>query len=158
LKESNKQFKLKLNLQQREIEVEGPNREFVEEWFDKLSASLENSSHDGHDKSDNPEDTDSSEKEKSIAEIYDRESFSKKQERTLFIGWALEKVQNQTEFTREEIQSVAKDYKIQLGANLNRDINSLIRKGWLKEVGERDGDSTYYLTRTGENFVEEQVS
>lgn len=151
---SDNMYKISLNLSQKEFEVEG-EKSFVEKWVPKLEKKI-NSVSKNNDSSKNRQSS-GQEKEKSIAEIYDREKFSKKQDRVLFIGWALEVLRDNEEFTKPQIKDVAQEFKIELGANLTRDIKSLIKKGKIKKIGEENGETTYYLTRTGEQFVEEKI-
>jgi hypothetical protein len=150
-------FRILLNLNQGKFEVEG-SKSFVEKWTSKLENKIEDKNYSSQEanESSNSEES-SSEKQRSIGEVYDPKEFSKKQNRALFIGWSLEILRDNEEFTKKQIKDVAQEFKIELGANLTRDVQSLIKKGKLKRVGEDNGEPTYYLTRTGEQIIEEKV-
>lgn len=96
-------------------------------------------------------------KQISLSELYQSSDDMTKRDRILLIGHYKEKYENQDDFTRQEIEDAAQDSKIQLGANVSRDFRLQIEDGYLTQVGERDGDKAYYLTRTGEDYVSNEL-
>ena len=80
-----------------------------------------------------------------------------KRDAALLVGWYLEHVEGMEEFTRSDIEDKAKESKVELGANVPRDISTLVERGLLVQVGERESTKTYYTTRTGEEYVLEEL-
>lgn len=138
------------------VEVTG-SQEFVEEQFDELSDTylVETDSFDDSEK--NPSTNRSKRaKQTSLSELYTNADISYKRDAALLVGWFLEMVEGQDDFVKSEIKERAVQAKIELGANLPRDISTLIEKGYLQKVSSRDGEKAYYLTRTGESHVEDE--
>jgi hypothetical protein len=100
----------------------------------------------------------SGDKPLSLSEISRKIDLPYKRDAALLTGWYLEYVEGQDEFTRADIEEKATEAKIELGKNLPRDINKLVERGLFLQVGEREGSKTYYLTRTGEEYVEEELN
>lgn len=96
-------------------------------------------------------------KSKSLAEYYKETDNPTKQESALIVGWYLEYHEDQDNFTSKEIEHRAQDAKISLGANVARDLREQVGQGHLKRVDERDGNDAYYVTRTGEAYIEEEL-
>lgn len=80
-----------------------------------------------------------------------------KRDAALLVGWYLEHVEGMEEFTRSDIEEKAKESKVELGANVPRDISTLVERGLLVQIGERESSKTYYTTRTGEGYVLEEL-
>ncbi|AFO58445.1 hypothetical protein NJ7G_3225 [Natrinema sp. J7-2] len=51
----------------------------------------------------------------------------------------------------------AKSAKLTLGKNVSRDLSNQIADGNLAEDEDRDGEQEYYVTITGEQYVEEEL-
>jgi len=139
-----------------EIEIEGEQgyvdskiEELGEKYFEKQSELIEN---------EEEEPIEQPNKDWTASEIYSKlDKEPAKIYRALFLGWYLEKIDKKEDFNKIEIEDKALKNKIELGKNLSRDLNYLREKGLLKEIDKRDGEPTYYLTRTGENYVEEEI-
>lgn len=76
----------------------------------------------------------------------------------LIIGYYLENYEGEEYFTKAEIQQRAEDAKIQLGANIPRDISDQIKSGYMAKADKKDGKDAYHLTRSGEEYVEEELN
>lgn len=135
------------------VEVAG-SREFVEKRFDELSdIYLEGDiSAESPDQQSAPA-TNSSPKQAALGELYTAADIQYKRDAALLVGWYLEYVEGQDNFIKSEIEECALQAKVELGANLSRDLSTLIENGNLQEVGSRSGEKAYYLTRSGENYV-----
>lgn len=152
----NEHFSIRVSRGDTTVEVAG-DREFVEEKFNNL---VEEYLTQAESTSQNPipSQTMQSEKPKqaSLAEIYTSADISYKRDAALLVGWFLEKMENQNDFIKSEIEERALQAKVELGANLSRDISTLIEKGLVTEIDRRDGEKSYYLTRSGESYVEDE--
>jgi hypothetical protein len=152
------------------IEVEGPVDE-AETWFEALrkdyledldggtvqnagsnSGSSDSSSSSGQQTDDNRQ-----EKSRTLAEYYKNTDGLSKKDTALLTGWYLEKHEGQDDFTRPEVQDEAQSAKLKLGANVARDLGRQVKDGNLAEVDERDGNTAYHLTITGEDYVDEEL-
>lgn len=150
--------RIKLKVEGITIEVEGP-KDYVTEKFDELYEEHILGEVEPPTLQEHPADDQLSRKEKlpSLAEIYQECSVPYKRDSILLIGWVLEKMEGYEDFNRVDLEEKATSAKIELGKNIPRDLKTLVEKAYLKEVGERDGYLTYYLTRTGENYVEDEM-
>jgi hypothetical protein len=155
------------------IEVDGPVDE-AETWFEALredylegvdieaaassSSSQESSSVETESVENNGTTTESSNtKQRSLPEYYKMADSPSKRDSALLVGWYLEYVDQQDDFTKSEIGDTAKSAKITLGKNLSRDLRNQVGDGNLLEVGERGGETAYHLTITGEEYVEGEL-
>lgn len=136
------------------VEVSG-SEEFVEATFDELESTYLNAPTESNASAAGTNQQTSALKGLTLSEVYTNASISYKRDAALLVGYFLEQFEGQGDFTKSEIEERAVQAKIELGKNLSRDLSKLINKGYLSEVGERNSETTYYLTRTGENYVEE---
>lgn len=161
-------LKLHVSIGEVAIEVEGPVDE-AETWFEALredyladvdgatvaEAATASST---TDKSPTSQDTNNPQgKTRTLAEFYQTTDGLSKKDTALLTGWYLEKHENQDDFTRPEIEEMAQSAKLTLGKNVGRDIGYQVEDGYLAEVDERDGDTAYYVTLTGEEYVENEL-
>lgn len=141
------------------IEVEG-SEGYVDEKFEELSSELLPSSpHKAQTLpvAANPSAKDEQKaKEISLAELYSQADIKYKRDAALLVGCYLELIEDQDDFTRSEIEEAALKAKVELGKNLHRDFGTLVENGFIKKIGERNNEPTYYLTRTGESHVSEE--
>jgi len=96
-------------------------------------------------------------KSRSLTEYYKQADGPTKQDSALIVGWYLEYHEDQSDFTRPEIEERAQDAKISLGANVSRDLSNQVGNSHLEKVDERDGQDAYHLTLTGEDYVEGEL-
>lgn len=76
-------------------------------------------------------------------------------QKTLAMGYYLEKYQNYTCFNGKDIESGFRAAKEPPPENINDKINQNIRKGQIMNSEEKkDGHASWVLTHTGERFVE----
>lgn len=99
----------------------------------------------------------SSGKSRSLTEYYRTTDDPTKRDSALIVGWYLEYHEDQSDFTKPEVEEQATDAKIGLGANVSRDLSHQVKDGHLEKVDERDGQDAYHLTLTGEAYVEEEL-
>jgi len=146
------------------VEVEG-TEEFVEEQFAELEEkyldepalveTTSGGSESGSSGGFTPGGSDG--KPLTLSEIGREINLPYKRDAALLVGWYIEHVEGMDEFTRSDIQEKAKESKVELGANVPRDISTLVERGLLVQVGERESSKTYYTTRTGEEYVLEEL-
>lgn len=152
-------YRIRLRVADQELEVEGDDT-FVKEQFDDLASeyidvSTAKVSTTGKEPTTLPATVDQ-EKPPTLPEIYQEANIQYKRDAALLVGWYLEMTQGQEDFTKSEIEDAAIDAKIELGKNLSRDIGHLVENGLLLEVDQRDKETAYYLTRSGEEYVIEE--
>lgn len=133
------------------VKVSG-EKSFVTEQFADLSETYLND--DGGTTAESNSDIENTEKRISLGELYTTADISYKRDAALLVGWYLESIEDKSDFTKSEIKDRALQAKVELGKNLSRDLSMLIEQGKLQEVASRGGETTYYLTRTGEEYVE----
>ncbi|QLK26371.1 hypothetical protein HYG81_01760 [Natrinema zhouii] len=152
------------------VEVKGPLDE-AETWFEALKedhlTNLDSRAVSGHsngsesNNQDNPTSTRANggakQKNRTLTEFYQMTDGITKKDTAFLTGWYLEIQEGRDDFTRKEIEEKAKSAKLTLGANVGRDLNYKVEDGHLAEVGERDGDVTYHVTITGEEYVENEL-
>ena len=155
------------------VEVEGPIAE-AETWFEALQedylpdvdpeelnaksaqigSQTENMDAGGESKN---QKTSTNEKSKSLAEYYKLADNLIKKDAALVVGWYLEYHEDVQNFTPSEVEGRAKDAKINLGANVSRDLSSQVKEGRLHKDAERSGSDAYQLTITGEEYVKDEL-
>ena len=136
------------------VKVAG-DKEFVEEQFEDLREEyFANQTESVPPSAENP--TDSRQKQVALGELYATSDLSYKRDAALLVGWFLESVEGQDDFTKSEIEDRARKAKVEIGKNLSRDLSTLVEKGYLQEVGRRMGEKAYYLTRTGESRIRDE--
>lgn len=79
-------------------------------------------------------------------------------QKTLIIAYYLEKHENMSSFNVDDLAKYFRLAKEAVPGNLNDKINMNIRKGHIAEASEKkDGKKAWYLTSTGENYVEQEL-
>lgn len=96
-------------------------------------------------------------KSRSLTEFYKQVDNPTKRDTALIVGWYLEYQEEQSDFTKPEIEARAQDAKISLGANVSRDLSKQVEESHLAKVDERDGQDAYHLTLTGEEYIKNEV-
>ncbi|WP_135665204.1 hypothetical protein [Halorhabdus rudnickae] len=99
----------------------------------------------------------STNKSRSLQEYYKMANNLTKRDAALIVGWYLEYQSDQSNFTRPEVEDQAQDAKIQLGANVSRDLSKQVEESHLQKVDTREGSDVYELTLTGEDYVEDEL-
>jgi hypothetical protein len=160
MSEESDHHRLRVTAGEVTVEVEG-DKEFVEEQFAELEEEyldeptpVETTS--GESESGSPGGFvpgGSEGKPLTLSEIGREIDLPYKRDAALLTGWYLEHVEGMDEFTRSDIEEKAKESKVELGANVPRDISTLVERGLLVQVGQRESSKTYYTTRTGEEYV-----
>jgi len=151
------------------VEVEGPVDE-AETWFEALredyladvdstAAADQASSSESRNQNDSPDPRANGgvQKSRTLTEFYQMTDGITKKDTAFLTGWYLEMHEGQDDFTREEIEQKAKSAKLTLGANVGRDLSYKVEDGHLAEVDERDGDPTFHVTLTGEEYAENEL-
>ena len=75
-------------------------------------------------------------------------------DKTLAICYYLEKYENIVPFNKNDVEEAFKRAKEKTPANINDAIYKNIKKGFIMEVGKKEGLKAYQLTRSGEEYVE----
>ena len=96
-------------------------------------------------------------KSRSLTEYYKQANNPTKRDAALIVGWYLEYHEEQSDFTKPEVEERAQDAKISLGANVSRDLSEQVSNSHLEKVDERDGQDAYHLTLTGEEYIEGEL-
>ncbi|MEZ3143861.1 hypothetical protein [Halobaculum sp. MBLA0143] len=94
--------------------------------------------------------------DRTLPEYYKMTDSPTKKDRALLVGWFLTQ-QGDGEFTKPELQQEAKDARIELGSNVSRDLRYQVRDGHISKIDESDGSPVYQMTRTGDEYVEEEL-
>jgi hypothetical protein len=81
-------------------------------------------------------------------------------EKTLALAYYLEFIENMKSFNSSDLESIFRSAKEKLPANINDVVNKIIAtRGFLVEAKEKKDDKkAWYLTNTGENYVEHELS
>lgn len=96
-------------------------------------------------------------KDQSLPEYYRMADSPTKSDSALIVGWYMEQEEGVRGFTSSEISDRAQEARIQLGANVSRDLSKQIQLANLMKVSESGGRAVYSLTRTGEEYVEDEL-
>lgn len=79
--------------------------------------------------------------------------------RTLAIGYFFEKYEGLTSFNSEDLLKAYEKAKEKKPLNINDKVNMNIKHGHMAEASEKkDNKKAWYLTNSGENFVENDLS
>lgn len=171
--ESNKEsLHLRVTVGGITIEAEGPVDE-TETWFealredflpevdtDTVEVSVDQTSTNPERENklaDNSGENTTAEKSRSLPEYYNTADEMSKKDKALFVGWYLEYHEGEDNFTSKEVASRAEDAKISLGKNVSRDLSGQVKNGYLEVVDQRGGSDAYHITRTGEQYIEEDI-
>lgn len=97
-------------------------------------------------------------KKPSIKEFLISKRPSNDVERSLAIGYFFEKFEGFESFNADDLRGGFERAREKKPLNINDKINLNIRKGYLDEATDRkDGNKAWYLTSSGENFVEHDL-
>jgi len=170
--ESPDSLRLHVSIGNATVEVEGPAAE-AETWFEALredflpevdttivetTASQTSTNPDGASESGSSGGEDSSSgKSRSLPEYYNMAGDIIKRDRALLVGWYLEYHEDEDDFTSKEVESRAQDAKIGLGQNVSRDLSTQVQEGRLDVVDQRNSSDAYHLTRSGEEYIENDL-
>lgn len=149
------------------IEVDGPVDE-AETWFESLREDYLNdidpkALQQQLDKTENTDggyseqqagSPESETKTRTLTEFYRMADGITKKDSALLVGWYLEMKEGQEDFTKSEIEQTSQSAKVELGKNVGRDLGYKVGDGHLSQTGERDGDTSYHVTISGEEYVE----
>lgn len=155
------------------VEVEGPIDE-AETWFEALQEDYlpdvdpenvtaamdqEGRQTETTDTNESPADPGNStpEKSRSLAEYYKMADDLTKKDGALIVGWYLEYHEDEQNFTPPEVEDRAGDAKINIGANVTRDLSDQAKDGLIKKDEDRSGSDAYHLTLTGEQYVKDEL-
>lgn len=76
-------------------------------------------------------------------------------QRTLYLGYWLEKVQGIETFNVNDLREAFRSARVPVPKNLNDKVNKNISKGYLMDVeSDKNGKKTWVLTATGESYIE----
>jgi BMFP domain-containing protein YqiC len=79
-------------------------------------------------------------------------------QKVLVLGYYLEKTDGMPSFNATDIEAIFRSAKEKLPANINDLVNSNVKKAFMDEAKEKkDGKKAWYLTSTGENYVEQEL-
>jgi len=79
-------------------------------------------------------------------------------QRVLVLGYYLEKTDGMPSFNATDIETIFRSAKEKLPANINDLVNSNVKRAFMDEAKEKkDGKKAWYLTSTGENYVEQEL-
>lgn len=79
-------------------------------------------------------------------------------QKTLVIGYFLEKYRGAESFNVKDIETAFRESKEKVPTNINDKINKNIQAGYMTEAKEKkDNKSAWYLTNSGEGFVENDL-
>lgn len=79
-------------------------------------------------------------------------------QKVLVLGYYLEKTDGMPSFNATDIEAIFRSAKEKLPANINDLVNSNVKRAFMDEAKEKkDGKKAWYLTSTGENYVEQEL-
>lgn len=79
-------------------------------------------------------------------------------QKVLILGNYLEKTEGMKSFNATDIETIFRSAKEKLPANINDAVNKNVNRGFIMEAEEKkDGKKAWYLTSTGENYVEQEL-
>lgn len=154
-------YSIELSVGGFSLSVSG-SQEFVEDQFFKLyeDYDVEELNHSGMGGSTVEEAENKGEREKTakgdgktINEYLADSGASTKQDNALVVGWYLEYIEGQEDFTASEVEAKGKKEKVPLGSRVKRDLNENAKKGYLHSPDQRDGEDTYWVTDSGEEYL-----
>lgn len=170
--ESPESLRLHVSIGNATIEVEGPVAD-AETWFEALredflpdvdtttvvttSRQSSTTPDGGSEAANSNQEGSSSGKSRSLPEFYKMAGDLIKRDRALLVGWYLEYHEDAGNFTSKEVESRAQNAKIGLGQNVSRDLSKQVEEGRLDAVDERNGSDAYHLTRSGEEYIDNDL-
>ncbi len=90
----------------------------------------------------------------SIREFLNEKNPNSDTDKTLAMGYYLEKYKGLTPFNKNDLKKIFIEAREKIPLNINDKINLNIRKGYIMEVGEKEGFKAFQLTNSGEKYVE----
>ena len=79
-------------------------------------------------------------------------------QKVLVLGYYLEKTDGMPFFNATDIEAIFRSAKEKLPANINDLVNSNVKRAYMDEAKEKkDGKKAWYLTSTGENYVDQEL-
>ncbi|AKG91315.1 hypothetical protein GAH_01388 [Geoglobus ahangari] len=157
-------YRIKVNLKNGEIEVEG-DKEFVKDEIEKLlerivaKFSLASSLEMDKDKKDvltqSGAVTEQNMLFESFAEFYKAIDPKKEQDKSLIAVYWFNKFEGKDAVTPKDVVEILKDAGVPLPSNISRDLRELAsgKKAYLIKVNVKGGRPAYKLSMTGENYV-----
>lgn len=92
---------------------------------------------------------------KPISEYLSESDATAKRDRVLVIGWYLESIEDQDDFTEAEIERKAENANVALGQSIERDLGNNVEDGYLFPAGERSGEDTFWVTEAGRGHLQD---
>lgn len=79
-------------------------------------------------------------------------------QKVLILGYYLEKTGAMASFNATDIETIFRSAKEKLPANINDAVNKNVNRGLIMDAEDKkDGKKAWYLTSTGENYVEQEL-
>ena len=79
-------------------------------------------------------------------------------QKVLVLCYYLEKTESMPSFNATDVEAIFRSAKEKLPANINDLVNSNVKRAFMDEAKEKkDGKKAWYLTSTGENYVEQEL-
>lgn len=79
-------------------------------------------------------------------------------QKVLVLGYYLEKTEKMSSFNATDVETIFRLAKERLPSNINDLVNSNVKTAFMDEAKEKkDGKKAWYLTSTGENYVEQEL-
>lgn len=98
-------------------------------------------------------------KKQSAKEFLITKSVKSETQRVLALGYFLERVEGMASFNVPDLETTFRSAKEKLPKNMNDAVNKNITRGFLMEAEtKKDAKKAWYLTSTGERYVENEMS
>lgn len=147
---------LKLSIGNLSVEVSGP-QEYADKKLEELVGKyLSGSVKAQTDQSTRVLDTPSG-KKMSPAEFVRKAGHSNQTDRAILLGYYLEKMDNQSNFSTADLATLGKSTKYPF-TNISDNVARLVARGLMMSAGDKEGARAYALTASGEEFVESMIS
>jgi hypothetical protein len=96
-------------------------------------------------------------KKMSPAEFVKKAGHSNQTDRAMLLGYYMEKMDSQSNFTTGDIAALGKTTKYPF-TNVSDSVARLVARGLMMSAGDKDGARAYALTASGEEYVESMIS
>jgi hypothetical protein len=94
------------------------------------------------------------EKPQSIQEFLAESAALGNVQKTVVVGYYLEKQRGKSYFTSKDIEAIFREARVPVSKNISMDISRAIQKGWIMEYSKNEkGPSTYITTSKGERVI-----